>query len=205
MVRRFNEAKEKSLDKHRRFTSTNAGYSKHPDAKPIPDLFVQLTNIPTSALLKSLLLPYLSPPAQTLLSASRSDPFSTPSNHPPHLLEAAMTLSPTGVFSPPLFTPDFCNLAKSHLQDYRLHLTASHPSIEFSPLQTLDLLHVLGLECLPPFLFNFISRPLGDLLITSGAALDWQQTYTACYESGGGRTALREQSDDSEVTVNLCL
>lgn len=112
-----------------------------------------------------------------------------------------------------LLSFQFCN----RLKEYVHELTMLGSTGEFSHLnlgrRPVDL-DTVGLGWVNDLLFHLVMRPISRLLFKDSEALDeldWRQGYVAGYsvtpssQTGTTRHRLVAHTDDSEVTMNLCI
>jgi len=111
------------------------------------------------------------------------------------------------VYSFPLLSPEFCADVASYHQ-FITHLVQQHPTWEQvlgrRPLDLDD----IGLRWVSDLLFNMFLKPITTHLFQESEAsglLDWRQGYIAAYKAGTQRDNLVTHTDDSEVTLNICL
>jgi hypothetical protein len=116
------------------------------------------------------------------------------------------------VYSFPLLAKSFCSKLQKYIQRIIKELEENS---EFSWLtrgSTKDLDN-LGLQWLNSLLFHLVVRPMSQHLYmeteTSGGDLDWRQGYIAAYSADPTDTKPRQRlvphTDDSEVTLNVCV
>jgi hypothetical protein len=132
----------------------------------------------------------------------------------PAQLEQLMEEEMYDVYSLPLLSQNFC----AKLREYIRNLSVLGETDEFAHLQVgrrpvdLDTVHVGWINDL---LFHLIVRPLSRRLFLesecAGGDLDWRQGYVAGYsvspasQTSTPRQRLVAHTDDSEVTLNVCL
>lgn len=127
-------------------------------------------------------------------------------------LETLMEEEMFDVYSFPLLAKSFCSKLQKYIQRIIKELEENS---EFSWLtrgSTKDLDN-LGLQWLNSLLFHLVVRPMSQHLYmeteTSGGDLDWRQGYIAAYSADPTDTKPRQRlvphTDDSEVTLNVCV
>jgi hypothetical protein len=130
----------------------------------------------------------------------------------PSALAVLMDEEMFDVYSFPLLQPDFCK----RICDYVRHLAILGQQERY---QSLNLgqrpfdLDSIGLTWLADWLFQLVVRPISRQLFKAsecgGGELDWRHAFVAGYSAtpalGKPRERLVTHTDDSEVTLNLCL
>jgi len=130
-----------------------------------------------------------------------------------HLLEALMEQELFDVYSMPLLSQRFCD----KLRGFVKAVAELGESEEFGDLnvgkQPVDL-DTIGLSWINNLLFHLVIRPISRHLykdIETIDELDWRQGYIAGYsakpasQGATPRKRLVSHTDDSEVTLNLCI
>ena len=116
------------------------------------------------------------------------------------------------VFSLPVFTPDFCKL----LREYSRALVSAARDNDITELTVgrrpinLD---PSGIGWVSDLLFHLVLRPISRHLFSQtecgGGDLDWRHGFIAGYSASPSLGKVRERlvshTDDSEVTLNVCL
>jgi hypothetical protein len=143
-------------------------------------------------------------------------------------LQVLMEQEVPDVYSLPLFQPSFCRRLVAYLTALAAYREQQQQSSEKDTRRWLDLDHV-GLSWLNDWLLVWIVEPLARHLFvvdcvgssssgtpstaspatTSCRLLDWRQGYLAAYTHSPDvvrpRQGLVAHTDDSEVTLNMCL
>jgi hypothetical protein len=113
----------------------------------------------------------------------------------------------------PLFTTEFAELLVQHCEQFvRFSLNSDLPPGHERPM----ILDLMKLDWLNDLLLNRVMNPIGRLLFqdqTSNGDLDWRHGYVVSYAAPDHATDLKEISrsklvqhtDDSEITLNVCL
>ena len=137
------------------------------------------------------------------------------------LLEEFMDQAMFDVYSFPIFEPEFCKLLRQTVRDLSWLADKDFPHLNLGrrPLDLDD----IGLGWINDLLFAMFIQPISRHLFAtteilahgekddSEQLLDWRQGYIAGYsasptsEKGVNRHRLNPHTDDSEVTLNVCL
>jgi hypothetical protein len=116
------------------------------------------------------------------------------------------------VYSFPLLAPSFCSNVQHFIKRIikELDENPEFASLNRSMIRDLD---NLGLKWLNDLLFHLILRPISRHLYIEtemkGGDLDWRQGYIAAYSASPTDSKPRQRlvphTDDSEVTLNVCI
>lgn len=127
-------------------------------------------------------------------------------------LETMMDEEMFDVYSFPLLAPSFCSKLQKYVQRVIREL---EENTEFSWLTRGSIrdLDNLGLQWLNSLLLHLVVGPITEHLYketeTGGGELDWRQGYIAAYSAEPTDTKPRQRlvphTDDSEVTLNVCI
>jgi hypothetical protein len=119
------------------------------------------------------------------------------------------------VYSLPLIAPEFCKTLQRYLRavNAQLEIKSRQNSDDVSTTLGIRDLDRIGLSWLNDLLFHLIIKPISRHLFkeseTSGGELDWRQGYVAAYSASPSQTRPRQRlvphTDDSEVTLNVCV
>ena len=127
-------------------------------------------------------------------------------------LEELMDEEIYDVYSFPLLSLEFCERLQGYVR--AVTLVIQEKPMEYgdlhSPVRDLD---SIGLGWLNDLLFHVILKPISRHLFqeseTMGGELDWRQGYIAAYSASPSKSKPRERlvphTDDSEVTMNVCI
>ena len=116
------------------------------------------------------------------------------------------------VYSFPLLSADFCSKLQGYVRAVAKML--QQESKEYSHLHsTIRDLDTIGLGWLNDILFHVILKPISSHLFQEsemmGRDLDWRQGYIAAYSASPSEAKPRQRlvphTDDSEVTMNVCI
>jgi hypothetical protein len=127
-------------------------------------------------------------------------------------LETLMEEEMFDVYSFPLLAPSFCSKLQKYVQRIIKELE-ENPEFAWLTGGSIKDLDNLGLQWLNSLLFHLVVRPMSQHLYmeseTGGGDLDWRQGYIAAYSADPTNTKPRQRlvphTDDSEVTLNVCV
>ena len=115
------------------------------------------------------------------------------------------------VYSFPLFSTTFCETLKDYIRSVIQLLDSDEEFAELRSGMTKDL-DYLGLRWLNDLLFHLVVRPIARHIFKETEIqgdLDWRQGYIAAYSASPSNTKPRQRlvphTDDSEVTLNVCI
>jgi hypothetical protein len=116
---------------------------------------------------------------------------------------AVITEVHPGVYSFPLFTPEFCNLYLDELDNY---YASGLPIRRPNSMNNYGIIvNEIGAEAMIDALQATILQPVARLLYpTEGACLDHHHSFMVQYKEGQD-LGLDMHTDDSDVTFNVCL
>ena len=132
-------------------------------------------------------------------------------------LTALMDEELPDVFSFPLLSKEFCHEVTSYVKALAQQQSRSSSSSSDHQLGRRAAIHLdtVGLQWVNDLLFYLVLRPISAHLFasteTGGADLDWRNGYVAGYsaqpalETATPRERLVSHTDDSEVTLNVCI
>jgi hypothetical protein len=130
-------------------------------------------------------------------------------------LEQLMDEEVYEVYSLPLLTLEFCETLQRYIRAVNAQLEVESRQNSDAVFTTLGIrdLDRIGLSWLNDLLFHLILKPTSRHLFkeseTLGGELDWRQGYIASYSASPSQTKPRQRlvphTDDSEVTLNVCV
>lgn len=127
------------------------------------------------------------------------------------MLQIVMEEEVYDVYSLPLLSPDFCHQVREYIKAFtKLAQERASPELNIG-LRPIDL-DTVGLQWINDLLFHLVVRPISRHLFLKTETwkdLDWRQGYIAAYAARPSTDKPRERlvthTDDSEVTLNVCL
>jgi len=139
----------------------------------------------------------------------------TPVELDPGRLEALLDEEFYDVYSFRLLSPDFCQQLREYVQELSLWSYTQMPNDTDKNIlgQRPFHLDMIGLGWVNDLLFHLVMRPLAQQLFLESEQLqddlDWRNGYIAGYSatptSAKPRERLVTHTDDSEITMNICL
>lgn len=116
------------------------------------------------------------------------------------------------VYSFPLLKPSFCAKLRLFFQRIMEEL-GSNPEFSGLTRQSTNDLDYIGVGWITNLVFHLVIRPISSHLFKTtemgGGTLDWRHGYIAAYSAkptdGKPRQRLVPHTDDSEVTLNICI
>jgi hypothetical protein len=122
-------------------------------------------------------------------------------------LQELMDEEISDVYTFPLLSKEFCK----RLEEYVRAVMSLTDTAEFEHLQIKDL-DTVGMGWINDLVFHLVMRPISRHIYKETEAkgdLDWRQGYIAAYSASPSKAKPRQRlvshTDDSEVTLNICI